>query len=95
MFSEYTRAAFKKRAKYETLKSGSYMVTVEGLPGVIAAGKSIGECREDLIRVIEEWVNHTVTERPRCTCPGRPYNWGLAGADGCCLELFPFPIESS
>ena len=34
-------------------------------------------------------------ERPRCTCPERPYNLGLTGADGGCLELFPFLIESS
>lgn len=55
MFSEYTQAALK-RAKYVTLESGSFMATVEGLPGVIATGKSIEECREDLIEVIEEWV---------------------------------------
>jgi hypothetical protein len=39
MFSEYTQAALKK-AKYETLESGSYMATVEGLPGVIGTGKT-------------------------------------------------------
>lgn len=32
------------------------MATVEGLPGVIATGKTIEECREDLIEVIEEWI---------------------------------------
>jgi predicted RNase H-like HicB family nuclease len=55
MFSEYTQAALK-RAKYEILESGTCMATVEGLPGVIATGKNIEECREDLIEVIEEWV---------------------------------------
>lgn len=55
MFSEYTQAALK-RSKYEILESGSYMATVEGLPGVIATGKNIEECREDLIEVIEEWI---------------------------------------
>ena len=55
MFSEYTQAALK-RAKYEILESSSYMASVEGLPGVIATGNNIEECREDLIEVIEEWV---------------------------------------
>jgi predicted RNase H-like HicB family nuclease len=52
MLSEYTQAALK-RSKYETLESGSYMANAEGLPGVIATGKSIEECWEDLIEVIE------------------------------------------
>ncbi len=55
MFSEYIQAALK-RAKYETLDNGSYMATVECLPGAIATGKTIEECRGDLIEVIEEWV---------------------------------------
>jgi predicted RNase H-like HicB family nuclease len=33
------------------------MAIVEGLRGVIATGKTIEECREDLIEVIEEWIN--------------------------------------
>jgi predicted RNase H-like HicB family nuclease len=55
MFSEYIQAALKQ-AKYQILDNGSYMATVERLPGVIATGKTIEECREDLIEVIEEWV---------------------------------------
>ena len=55
MFSEYIQAALR-RARYEPLDDGSYMATVEGLPGAIATGKTIEECREDLIEVIEEWV---------------------------------------
>jgi len=38
---------------------------------------------------------NTVAERTRYTRPGRPHNWGHTGADGCCLELFPFLIEST
>jgi len=55
MFSEYIQAALKQ-AKYEILDNGSYVATVEPLPGVIATGKTIEDCREDLIEVIEEWV---------------------------------------
>jgi len=55
MFTEYIQAALKQ-AKYEILDNASYMATVEHLPGVIATGKTIEECREDLIEVIEEWV---------------------------------------
>lgn len=55
MFAEYIFAALR-RAKYDTLENGSFMATVEGLPGVIATGKTIEECREDLIEVIEEWI---------------------------------------
>ena len=55
MFSEYIRAALS-RAKYDSLEDGSYMATVAGLPGVIATGETIENCRDDLIEVIEEWV---------------------------------------
>jgi predicted RNase H-like HicB family nuclease len=55
MFSEYIGAALR-RAKYESLENGTYMATVEGLRGVIATGETIEKCREDLIKVIEEWV---------------------------------------
>jgi predicted RNase H-like HicB family nuclease len=55
MFSEYISAALS-RARYEPLENGSYMATVDGLPGVIATGETIEKCREDLIEVIEEWI---------------------------------------
>jgi predicted RNase H-like HicB family nuclease len=55
MIIDYIQAALK-RAHYESLSNGFYMATVECLPGVIATGKTIEECRADLIDVIEEWV---------------------------------------
>ncbi len=55
MFAEYTQAALEI-AKYDTLEDGSYVATVPGLQGVIATGKTLEECRRDLIEVIEEWV---------------------------------------
>jgi hypothetical protein len=38
-----------KWSKYETLDNESFLATVYGLPGVIAAGGTIEHCREDLI----------------------------------------------
>jgi hypothetical protein len=75
--------------QYSCKSSGTI---VEDLTSLIAAGKSIEECREDLIEVIEEWVAVWLV-RGLDTCPGRPYNWAHAGADGCHPELFPFLIE--
>ena len=55
MFSEYIEAALHK-AVYELLEDGSYMAVVPGLRGVIATGKTVEDCRKDLIEVIEEWI---------------------------------------
>ena len=69
------------------------MATVEGLPGVIATGKSIEECQEDLIEVIEEWI--TMRLQRDLDIPALDGHTIVltAGADGCCLELLPFRIE--
>ena len=55
MFVEYIQASLR-HAKYEILKDGTYVSTVEGQQGVIAIGDSIEECRQDLIEVIEGWI---------------------------------------
>lgn len=55
MFSEYIAASLD-RAQYETLEDGTYVATVEGLRGVWATGKTIEECRKELISVIEGWI---------------------------------------
>jgi predicted RNase H-like HicB family nuclease len=55
MFSEYIEAALNI-AVYESLEDRSYMATVPGLRGVIATGKTVEDCRKDLIEVIEEWI---------------------------------------
>ncbi|MCJ7445036.1 MAG: type II toxin-antitoxin system HicB family antitoxin [Methanotrichaceae archaeon] len=55
MFSEYIEAALHK-AVYDPLEDGTYMATVSGLRGVIATGKTVEDCRKDLIEVIEEWI---------------------------------------
>jgi Uncharacterised protein family (UPF0150). len=55
MFSEYIQAALAL-AEYEIIDNDEYCVTVPGLRGIIATGKTIEECRKDLIGVIEEWI---------------------------------------
>ncbi len=55
MFAEYIGAALK-RAEYISLEDGTFAARVDGLRGVIATGRTVEECREDLIEVIEEWI---------------------------------------
>jgi predicted RNase H-like HicB family nuclease len=56
MFSEYIQAALA-RAEREPIEVGEYCATVPGLRGVIATGKTIEECRKDLIEVLEGWIS--------------------------------------
>jgi len=44
-----------ERARYEQLEDGSYCATVPGLRGVIAIGRRLEECRDDLSSVVEDW----------------------------------------
>ena len=55
MLNEYIKAAIKE-AKYKTLEDGSWFAEIPQLPGVWANGKSIEECRSELIEVLEEWL---------------------------------------
>ena len=45
-----------RRASYTQLADGSYSAQVRGLRGVIATGRTIEACREDLESVIEGWI---------------------------------------
>jgi predicted RNase H-like HicB family nuclease len=44
------------RAHYRVVDDGLYCATVTGLPGVVATGKTLEACREQLVEVIEEWL---------------------------------------
>ena len=56
MFAEYIAAALE-RAKYEIIDDPEpYYASVPGLPGVWATGKTIEECRRELISTIEGWI---------------------------------------
>ena len=56
MFSGYIQAALEK-AEYEIIDNPEpYYAHVPGLAGVWATGKTIEDCRKELIEVIEEWI---------------------------------------
>ncbi len=55
MFAEYIAAALSK-ANYKILDSDDYVVTVPGLQGVWATGKTIEGARTELVEVIEGWI---------------------------------------
>jgi predicted RNase H-like HicB family nuclease len=56
MFSEYVAIALEK-AQYKVIADEyPYFAEVPELEGVWAAGKSIEDCRRELIEVIEEWI---------------------------------------
>jgi len=56
MFAEYIQAALEK-AEYEVIDNPEpYYSHVPGLVGVWATGKTIEDCRKELIEVIEEWI---------------------------------------
>jgi predicted RNase H-like HicB family nuclease len=56
MFAEYIAAALEK-AEYEIIDDPEpYYARVPGLQGVWASGKTLEECRRELISTIEEWI---------------------------------------
>ena len=56
MFAEYIAAALR-RAEYKIIESEEpVFVSVPGLNGAWATGKTIEEARAELIEVIEEWL---------------------------------------
>ena len=56
MFAEYIQAALEK-AEYEVIDNPEpFYAHVPGLVGVWATGKTVEDCRKELIEVIEEWI---------------------------------------
>ena len=56
MFSEYITVALEK-AQYKVIEDEyPYFAEVPELEGVWATGKTIEDCRKELIEVIEEWI---------------------------------------
>jgi len=56
MFAEYIAAALR-RAEYKIIESDDpVFVSVHGLNGAWATGKTVEEARAELIEVIEEWL---------------------------------------
>ena len=55
MITAYVDRALR-RARYERVDDGEFCATVPGLPGVIATGRTLERCRDQLAEVVEEWV---------------------------------------
>jgi len=55
MIIEYCQKALEK-AEYKKLEDGTWFAEIHGFRGVWANGKSVEECRKELITVLEEWI---------------------------------------
>ena len=55
MIIEYCNKAIEK-AEYRKIEDGTWFAEIPGLKGVWANGKSVEECRKELIDVLEEWL---------------------------------------
>lgn len=55
MLTAFINACLKK-AKYETLENGTIYAEIPELQGVWAEGKTVEECRNELVEVIEGWL---------------------------------------
>ncbi len=45
-----------RRARYRQMDDDSFCATVPGLRGVVAIGRTVEACRDQLAQVVEEWV---------------------------------------
>jgi predicted RNase H-like HicB family nuclease len=54
MLFEYIQNALAE-ARYKILDDGTWFAEIPGFEGVWANGKTVEECRKELIEVLEEW----------------------------------------
>ena len=55
VLTEYVQSAMK-RAVFEELEEHSYGGRIPDCVGVIAFGRTLGECEENLASTLEEWI---------------------------------------
>lgn len=55
MIIEYCQKAIEK-AEYKKLEDDTWYAELPGFRGVWSNGKSVEECRKELITVLEEWI---------------------------------------
>jgi len=55
MIIEYCQKAIEK-AEYKKLEDGTWFAEIQGFRGVWANGKTVEECRRELLTVLEEWI---------------------------------------
>ncbi|MBI4691622.1 MAG: type II toxin-antitoxin system HicB family antitoxin [Nitrospirae bacterium] len=55
MLVEYIQKALEK-AEYKRLDDGTWFAEITGFEGVWSNGKTVEECRRELVEVLEEWL---------------------------------------
>lgn len=55
MLVEYIQGALEK-AEYKKLEDGTWFAEIPDFEGVWANGKTVEECRKELVEVLEEWL---------------------------------------
>jgi len=55
MILEYCQKALEK-AEYKKLDDGTWFAEIPGFEGVWTNGRTVEECRKELITVLEEWI---------------------------------------
>ncbi len=55
MLVEYIQGALEK-AEYKKLENETWFAEIPGFEGVWANGKTVEECRKELVEVLEEWL---------------------------------------
>jgi len=55
MIFEYCQKVIEE-AEYKKLEDGTWFAEISGFRGVWANGKTVEECRNELITVLEEWI---------------------------------------
>jgi len=62
MLVEYIQKAIEN-AEYKKLEDGSWFAEIPGFEGVWANGKSVEECRKELMEVLEEWLVFKIRDK--------------------------------
>ena len=44
------------KARYELMEDGNFFGEIPGFDGVIASGRTLEECRDDLVGALEGWL---------------------------------------
>jgi len=62
MLSEYIQKALGN-AHYKVLEDGTWFAEIPNFQGVWANGKTVEECRHELMEVLEEWLVLKIRDR--------------------------------
>lgn len=62
MLVEYIQAVIGN-AEYKKLEDGNWFAEIPGFEGVWANGKSVEECRKELVEVMEEWLIFKIQDK--------------------------------